>query len=139
MTDKELENKAHDYAVDNFEQCIYDDVKGWETDYNARKESYMQGYKDCEEEHKDDTDLATIAYMQGAEKARPKWHNITDWTKQEQFPDSEGFLYVIECKESHYHLCEYEITEGYGQFYTFPDGEDIDPEDVVRWIEIKAN
>lgn len=106
---------------------------------SAYAKGYTQGHKDCEEEHKDDTDLATIAYMQGADRARPKWHNVTDWTKQEQFPDSEGFLYVIECKESYYHLCEYEITEGYGQFHTFPDGEDIDPEDVVRWIEIKAN
>lgn len=43
MTKEELEKEAEEYATENYEQCIYDDVIGWETDYEARKQAYLTG------------------------------------------------------------------------------------------------
>ena len=40
---EELKQKAEEYAIENYEQCIYDDVRGWENDFRARKESYIAG------------------------------------------------------------------------------------------------
>ena len=43
MTKEELKQKAEEYATENYEQCIYDDVRGWENDFQARKEAYIAG------------------------------------------------------------------------------------------------
>ena len=43
MTKEELEKEAEEYGIDNFEQCMYDDVKGWETDCKARVQAYIDG------------------------------------------------------------------------------------------------
>ena len=43
MTKEELEKEAEEYGIDNFEQCMYNDVKGWETDYKARVQAYIDG------------------------------------------------------------------------------------------------
>ena len=40
---EELNQKAEEYATENYEQCIYDDVRGWENDFRARKEAYIAG------------------------------------------------------------------------------------------------
>lgn len=40
---EELEKEADEYATENYEQCIYNDVIGWETDYEARKQAYLAG------------------------------------------------------------------------------------------------
>ena len=40
---EELEQKAEKYAIENYERCIYDDVRGWENDFRARKEAYIAG------------------------------------------------------------------------------------------------
>lgn len=51
---EELEKEADEYATENYEQCIYNDVIGWETDYEARKQAYIAGaefgYNKCKEE-----------------------------------------------------------------------------------------
>ena len=77
MTDEE---KAEEYAEN--EQCA-----------NCSNPQYCQGKDDCYDfanikSHflaglkvgKDmaETDLATIAYMQGAERYKPKWHKVAD-------------------------------------------------------------
>lgn len=43
MTKEELEKEAEEYGIDNYEECIYDDVKGWETDCKARVQAYIDG------------------------------------------------------------------------------------------------
>lgn len=40
---EKLEKEADEYATENYEQCIYDDVIGWKTDYEARKQAYLAG------------------------------------------------------------------------------------------------
>ena len=73
MIDKEM---AEEYAIENSESCMYNDTKGWETDHEAIKKAFLAGLeagKDMAE-----ADLATIAYMQGAERYKPKWHKVAD-------------------------------------------------------------
>lgn len=64
------------------------------------------------------------------------WHKVTDWKDQYQFPQEETFPFVVQTRKDGYYLCEWEITEGYGQFYSMYEGEEIDPEDVVEWARI---
>ena len=73
MIDKEM---AEEYAIENRESCMYNDTKGWETDHEAIKKAFLAGLeagKDMAE-----ADLATIAYMQGAEQYKLKWHYVKD-------------------------------------------------------------
>ena len=84
--------------------------------------------------------LATL-YIQGyharAIENGIQWHKITDWKNQEQFPQEETFPFFVRTKKDGDYLCEWNITEGYGQFYSMYEGEDIDPEDVVLWAKIE--
>ena len=43
MTDEEIEVEAKKYGIENYESCIYDEVKGWETDIKAREQSFKDG------------------------------------------------------------------------------------------------
>lgn len=45
MTEEEIEVQAEDYAIDNYEECIYKDNIGWRNDYKARKQSFRDGAK----------------------------------------------------------------------------------------------
>lgn len=65
-----------------------------------------------------------------------QWHKVTNWKNQEQFPQEENFPFVVLTKKDGFYLCEWEITEGWGQFYSMYEGEEIDPEDVIAWKEI---
>ena len=58
MTEEQIEQKAEEYAIENYEQCMYDDVKGWENDSKARKQAFIDGYHECQKEH--------------------EWHDIND-------------------------------------------------------------
>ena len=82
------------------------------------------------------------AFLAGLHEGQPKWHKITDWKNQEQFPDNicKKYLVYINLKYleiKQYVVCTLDITEGCRQFY-FDDGgeEDVDPEDVIAWKEI---
>ena len=71
MIDKEM---AEEYAIENRESCMYNDTKGWETDHEAIKKAFLAGLKTGKDMA--ETDLATIAYMQGAERYKLKWHDL---------------------------------------------------------------
>ena len=71
MIDKEM---AEEYAIENRESCMYNDTKGWETDHEALKKAFLAGLKTGKDMA--ETDLATVAYMQGAERYKPKWHDL---------------------------------------------------------------
>ena len=43
MTKKELEKEAEEYGLENYESCMYDDVKGWETDSKVREQAFKAG------------------------------------------------------------------------------------------------
>ena len=69
------------------------------------------------------------------------WHKITDWKKQEQFPNDESELYLVYInlkylKIKQYVVCNLDITEGFKQFYDDDSNDEIDPEDVIAWCEI---
>lgn len=113
MFDKE----AEEYGTENYESCMYDDVKGWETDRKARE----QGFKDG----------AEFGYNKANE-----WHKITDWKDNSQFPDDECKTYLVYLRQGDYFVCELDITEGYRQFYLTYNLDDIDPQNVTAWKEI---
>jgi hypothetical protein len=35
-----FEKEAEEYGIENYESCMYDDVKGWETDRKAREQGF---------------------------------------------------------------------------------------------------
>ena len=70
MTDEEM---ANEYASKN--KNIYGrDEYAYITDYNNIKKAYLAGLKAGKDMA--ETDIATVAYMQGAERHKPKWHNL---------------------------------------------------------------
>ena len=89
------------------------------------------------EENLDATELMQQAYIAGATENCIEWHKVTDWKNTEQFPQEESFPYFVVTKKDGYYLCEWEIDEGCGQFYSMYEGVDIDPENVVLWAKIE--
>lgn len=88
-----------------------------------------------------EADLATVAYMQGAERHKPKWHKL-DWEKD--YPDVDKLIRVRTYSGEEY-ICEtysYKPTEdeiGYGHFITqFSElnGDWVDDNEVEYWCEI---
>ena len=101
-----------------------------------KAEEYANMYRDCL------VDIDDLAVLQEAiedvlSENCVQLHKITDWKNQEQFPKDETFNYIVRTKKDGDYICEWDITEGYGQFYSIYDGEGIDPEDVVCWAKIE--
>ena len=82
-------------------------------------------------------EFAKKGFLAGLHEGQPKWHKVTDWKNTEQFPQEVSFPYFVVTKKEGYYLCEWEIDEGCGQFYSMYEGVDIDPEDVVMWQKIE--
>jgi len=38
-----FEKEAEEYGITNYESCMYDDVKGWDTDRKAREQAFKDG------------------------------------------------------------------------------------------------
>ena len=113
----ELEAKAKD-CIENHTHKLVD--KPSKQDIYLREESiFISGYR------------------LGATENGIQWHKVTDWKNTEQFPQEESFPYFVVTKKDGYYLCEWEIDEGCGQFYSMYEGADIDPEDVVLWAKIE--
>lgn len=76
-----------------------------------------------------ETDLATIAYMQGAERYRPKWHKVADG----DLPKGNCENILLYNKD---HFCvTHSYSLGYyenGVFYNDCEME----EDTIAWCEI---
>ena len=66
MTDEE---KAEEYATENWE--YYEEGQN---DSKALKQAYLAGLKAGKDMA--ETDFATVAYMQGAERYKLKWHDL---------------------------------------------------------------
>ena len=69
MTDEE---KAEEWVKSQMVHCIQEQVPYFDFAIQAFLAGLKAG-KDIAE-----TDLATIAYMQGAERYKPKWHKVAD-------------------------------------------------------------
>ena len=117
----ELEAKAKD-CIENHTHKLVD--KPTKQDIYLREESiFISGYK------------------LGATENGIQWHKVTDWKKQEQFPNDETELYLVYInlkylKIKQYVVCNLDITEGFRQFYDDDSNDEIDPEDVIAWAKI---
>ncbi len=82
MTKEELEKEAEEYATENYEQCIYDDVIGWKTDYEARKQAYLAGAEPREKQIQIDAEQIRALQKQNGEltdKVRELEKQLNDW------------------------------------------------------------
>lgn len=70
MTDEEM---AEEYADKN---KVYIDFDNDISDYGNVKKAFLAGLKAGKDMA--EADLATVAYMQGAERYKTKWHKVTD-------------------------------------------------------------
>ena len=120
MTEEEKQ-KAEQFAEEHAFRVPYDGSNNFydDTDYRASKDGYIEG--------------ATENGIQ--------WHKVTDWKKQEQFPNDETELYLVYInlkylKIKQYVVCNLDITDGFRQFYDDDSNDEIDPEDVIAWCEI---
>ena len=68
MTDEEM---AEAYANENWEH-----YEEGQNDSKALKQAYLAGLKAGKDMA--EADLATIAYMHGAERYKTKWHKVAD-------------------------------------------------------------
>ena len=123
MIDKEM---AEEYAIENRESCMYNDTKGWETDHEAIKKAFLAGLeagKDMAE-----TDLATIAYMQGAERYKLKWHDLRKNPKDLPEPHST----VLDENGDKITYCGGDTWTVYSEYYE----KGIDAEPPKAWCEV---
>ena len=81
--------------------------------------------------------LKREAFLAGLKAGRPKWHKVTNWEDNNQFPDDELKTYLVRLYQDRYAICELDITEGYRQFYSSDNFYDIDPQDVVEWCDFE--
>ena len=76
-------------------------------------------------------------FLAGLKAGRPKWHKVTDWKDNSQFPNEELKTYLVRLYQDHYVICEVEIIDGYYSEFYLPDNlEFIDPQDVIAWCEL---
>lgn len=107
---KELKQKAEEYATENYEQCIYDDVRGWENDFRARKE----------------------AYLAGATENGIQWHFMKDVNCYEDLPTNKDVLYVYEVNKGSFDNPTSEWEAGLFEQFEY----DVMAFHVIKWCEI---
>lgn len=83
-----------------------------------------------------DADLATVAYMQGAERYKTKWHKVADGDlpKETEFIESDVLLLLVQLKgtkHKRYELGRYIFSEN---VFSYTHLKLV--EDVVAWCEI---
>ena len=128
MTDEE---KAEEYAEN--EQCA-----------NCSNPQYCQGKDECYdfanvkshflarfEAGKDmaSTDLATVAYMQGAERYKPKWHKVADGDLPK-----ENKLYLVKIKDNGLAIAYFNGQHWETRYNLGDYGHCV--ETVIAWCEI---
>ena len=124
MTD---EGMAEEYAIENSESCMYNYTKGCETDYEAIKKAFLAGLeagKDMAE-----TDLATIAYMQGAERYKTKWYRLSAGDTPK-----ENKLYLVKIKDNGLAIAYFNGQHWETRYNLGDYGHCV--ETVIAWCEI---
>ena len=107
--EERAEEKAKLYAIDNYEECMYDDTKGWENDYKARKEAYNAGY--------------ITGYNDAQKENGIVWHKVADG-----LPISdEDKIYLVKDKWNCYAIARY-FNGKWSNYVTI--------ENVIAWCEI---
>lgn len=115
MTDEE---KAEKYA-----DCFWGASPSTQ---RAIKQAYLAGLK----EGKDmaEADLATVAYMQGAERYKTKWHKVTEGDYPPCEKDNYSINVLTDCGNIAYYNYDEEC------WVAEPSSAEIDP--PVAWCEI---
>lgn len=110
----EEEKLAEEYATENYEQCIYDVTKGWQTDYEARKQAFSAGLK-----------------------AKTQWHKVVDGDLPE-YQMGENYAQIpCLCKIKNYGL-GVRVWNVKEQCWDTEDGDDYycEKDRVIEWQEI---
>ena len=76
-----------------------------------------------------ETDLATIAYMQGAERYQPKWHMVSD----SDIP-KENKIYLVEIKDNGLAIAYFNGLHWETRYNLGDSGHCV--ETVIAWCEI---
>lgn len=75
-----------------------------------------------------EADLAAVAYMQGAERYKPKWHKVADG----DLPPIENYIYTIDVLTDKGDIAYY--VYNYNRWCVEPSGAVI--ESPIAWCEI---
>ena len=132
MTDEE---RAENYAKGLCKTCTFDTCRHNTLQTCATKESLKQAHLDGLKAGKDmaEADLATIAYMQGAERYKTKWHDLRK--NPDDLPKESGYYLV-----SRY--SNYLRIKRYSQTLYFIKGKrngwntKMDKTQIIAWCEI---
>lgn len=119
MTDEEM---AEAYA-DEHSPCFKEYPKA---PRGALKQAFLAGLKAGKEMA--EADLATIAYIQGAERYKPKWHKVADG----DYPPMEKGNYTINVLTDKGDIAYY--SYGFACWIDAPTSAEIDT--PVAWCEI---
>lgn len=110
-----FEKEAEEYAIENYEECMYDDAKGWENDRKAREQSFKDG--------------AEFGYNKANE-----WHYVKDGDLPSEDLRTKTFgYYLTASKHKSYKGFVFEVA--YFTRVNFIKGGDI-LDNVIAWKEI---
>lgn len=134
MTDEEMaEARATTFADIN-----YNEPDNYGTEKEIGYHAYYCGFLAGLKAGKDmaEADLAAVAYMQGAERYKPKWHKVADGDlpKETEFIESDVLLLLVQLKgteNKRYELGRYIFS---GNEFSYTHLKFV--EDVVAWCEI---
>ena len=118
MTDEEM---AEAYANENWEH-----YEEGQNDSKALKQAYLAGLKAGKDMA--EADLATIAYMHGAERYKTKWHKVAEG----DYPPCEKGGFTINVFTDRGEIAYYNLDFDY--WIAEPASVEIDP--PIAWCEI---
>lgn len=119
MTDEEL---AEEY-IDEHSPCFKEYPKA---NRGALKQAFLAGLKVGKDMA--EADLATVAYMQGAERHKPKWHKVADG----DYPPIEVGNFTVDVFTDRGNIAYYSYNNEC--WVAEPSSVEIDP--PIAWCEI---
>lgn len=127
MTDEEM---TVIWIKENADSCRSNNMNA----YEFAEQAFLAGLKAGKDMA--ETDLASVAYMQGAERYKPKWHKVADGDlpKETEFIESDVLLLLVQLrgtKHKRYELGRYIFS---GNVFCYTHLKIV--EDVVAWCEI---
>lgn len=128
MTDEEIFNewKSEQYKDQSTEEKM-EFVEHLHTFPQYFKKAFIAGLKAGKD--MGETDLATIAYMQGVERYKPKWHNVSGG----DIP-KENKIYLVEIKDNGLAIAYFNGLHWETRYNLGDSGHCV--ETVIAWCEI---
>ena len=119
MFEKEAEEKAEEWLDERYLKDM--GIR------NPCKKAFLAGLKAGKEMA--ETDLATVAYMQGAERYKPKWHKVSDGVIPK-----ENKLYLVKIKDNGLAIAYFNGQHWETRYNLGDYGHCV--ETVIAWCEI---